>query len=64
MTTFKKMCCLVFLFIHCGLILIANLSEIKSLGQEEDAIKQFSVVGQEVVRNTKDYLPTNPSSII
>ena len=41
MTTFKKIYYLAFLFLHCGLIIIANLSEIKNLGEEEAAIQQF-----------------------
>lgn len=64
MTTFKKICCLIFISFHCGLIIIANLSEIKNLGEDTEAIKQFSVVGQKVVNHTTGYLPTTPSSII
>lgn len=64
MTTLNKICCLTFLVIHCGLIILSNLSEVKNLGQDKEAIKQFSTLGQIVVKNTTDVLPTTPNSII
>ncbi len=64
MTIFKRIICLTFLCSHCVLIIIANLSEIKGLGQDEETIQQFSLVGQKMIINTKGYLPNNPKALI